>query len=227
MASMVVERLAEGLWRWTAPHPEWREGEDWDRVVGSVYLEAPGAVVLFDPLVPAGSDGERFWRALDRDVDRLARPVAVLLTCRWHVRSAGAVRDRYEARVWAPSPEGAGFAGVVTDAVGDGEWPVEGVQAFLTGMPGPEDEAVYWVPGHRAIVPGDVLLGGGRAGVRLAPPAWYSDGAAERAWYESGLRPSLGRLVALDPDMVLVAHGNPVTRGGALALAAALEVDGS
>ena len=75
---MQVERLAEGLWRWTALHPEWQPGDDWEREVGCVYAEAPDAVLLIDPLIPA-DDEEGFWKALDRDVERLGRPVAVLL----------------------------------------------------------------------------------------------------------------------------------------------------
>jgi hypothetical protein len=51
-----VTRLADGLWRWTALHPDWtpEEGglDGWEQEVSSLYLEAPDAVVLIDPLVP-------------------------------------------------------------------------------------------------------------------------------------------------------------------------------
>ena len=45
-------------------------------MVASVYAEFAEAVVLIDPLVPASGSPtrERFWRALGRDVARLARP---------------------------------------------------------------------------------------------------------------------------------------------------------
>ena len=215
-----MQRLAEGLWRWTAPHPDWREGADWDRTVGSVYCETPEAVVLIDPLVPAGGgDRDRFWGALDRDVSRLGRPVAVLLTCRWHVRSAGDVRDRYSAAVWAPSADGEGLEGVVSDVLEDERWPVDGVQAFLTG--GPSEEAVYWIPEHRAVIPGDVLLGDGD-GVRLAPAEWYSASQPERDWFQTDLVPSLHRLAQRDPALLLPAHGDPVTAGATAALQGAL-----
>jgi hypothetical protein len=58
-----LAQLAPGLWRWD----------------GSIYYEAPSAVVLIDPVVPAGEE-ERFFRALDRDVERLGLPVLVVLT---------------------------------------------------------------------------------------------------------------------------------------------------
>jgi hypothetical protein len=79
-----VQRLADGLWRWTAPE------------VGCVYYEAPAAVVLFDPLVPAGVE-EEFLAHLDRDVERLGRPVSILLTDARHERSAPFLRERYRA----------------------------------------------------------------------------------------------------------------------------------
>jgi hypothetical protein len=79
-----VERLADGLWRWTSAG------------AGSVYYEAPDAVVLFDPLLPAGEE-EKFLAYLDRDVERLGLPVSILLTDPRHERSAPLLRARYEA----------------------------------------------------------------------------------------------------------------------------------
>ncbi len=225
MERMRVRRLAEGLWRWTAPHPEWREGAGWDRTVGSVYCETTGAVVLIDPLIPGdGADRERFWDALDRDVERLRVPVVVLLTCRWHARGAEAVRRRYDATVWAPPKAVEGIEDLRGALVlAGGSRPVAGVEAHLTGLPSPSgDEAVFWLSEHRALVPGDVLLGDGAGGVRLAPPEWYSDSPAERHWYGEALVPALSPLAMRDPSMLLVSHGEPVLEGAPTALRAAL-----
>ena len=82
---MEVEQLRPGLWRWTAIHPEWQEGDDWEQEVSSVYYEAPGTTVLFDPLVPL--EREQFFEALDRDVERRGLPVSILLTVPWHERA--------------------------------------------------------------------------------------------------------------------------------------------
>ncbi len=81
---MDVERLADGLWRWTTAE------------AGCVYYEAPDAVVLFDPLLPAGEE-EEFFVHLDRDVERLGLPVSILLTAARHERSAPILRERYGA----------------------------------------------------------------------------------------------------------------------------------
>ncbi len=81
---MDVERLTDGLWRWGSPE------------AGSVYYEAPDAVVLFDPLLPPGEE-EKFLEYLDRDVERLGLPVSILLTAERHERSAPILRERYGA----------------------------------------------------------------------------------------------------------------------------------
>jgi glyoxylase-like metal-dependent hydrolase (beta-lactamase superfamily II) len=146
---MDVEQLRPGLWRWTAPHPEWKDGDDWGQEVGSAYYEAPGATVLFDPLVPP--ERERFLAALDRDVERRGLPVAILLTVPWHERSAAELTGRYAA----------------TDAVPDGVEPFAVREA---------DETIWWLPEHGALVVGDVLLGTADGRVRVCPDSWLPTG---------------------------------------------------
>ena len=143
---MTVVQVAPGLWRWTAPHPDWVEDDDWPREVGCIYYEAPDAIVLIDPLVPP--ERERFFAALDADVARLGLPVKILLTVSWHDRSAAELIDRYEARRGAPP------GGVV-------EFPIPEV-----------DETVYWIPQHLAVVVGDTLLGDEQEGLGLSPESW-------------------------------------------------------
>jgi hypothetical protein len=94
-----VERLADGLWRWTTTDVV-AEGCPPGRAAASVYLETPDGVLLFDPAVPAdgSADGTRFWRALDADVARLDRPVVVLLTRPRHARATAAILGRYAER---------------------------------------------------------------------------------------------------------------------------------
>jgi glyoxylase-like metal-dependent hydrolase (beta-lactamase superfamily II) len=186
-----VHEIAEGLWRWTAPHPEWTPEQDWDRDVGCVYYEAPDAVCLIDPLVPA-ADADRFWRALDGDVERAGKPVAVVVTVHWHRRSSDEVAARYGARREPP-------AGVE-------RWMIERA-----------DEEVFWLPAHRALVVGDVLLGSD-GGLRVCPVSWLGD----EPDYPPGFLPSLRRLLELPIERVLVSHGEPVLASGREALARAL-----
>jgi len=197
-----VEQIAEGLWRWTARHPEWTPDADWPPDVGCVYYEGPDAVVLVDPLVPPEVDErERFLTALDRDVGRAGRPLAIVLTVHWHERSAHELAGRFGAAVWT---RGAG-----TDAP-------SGVEVVPANA---EDEVLAWIPEHRALIAGDVLLGDDSGGLRLCPPSWLPDGV-EHADLRAALRPVL----ELPVESVLVSHGDPVRSGAPRALATALEV---
>src|SRR4029077_16363317 len=113
---MDVLEIAPGLWRWTGFEEEWKED------VGCVYVETDDGVVLIDPLVPS-EDTAKFWKALDRDVKRQKGPVHVLITVFWHGRSASAMRERYDARIWAPTAGKAAIArrtGGVTDTFAPG-----------------------------------------------------------------------------------------------------------
>jgi glyoxylase-like metal-dependent hydrolase (beta-lactamase superfamily II) len=200
---MEVERLDDGLWRWTASHPAWTPDDDWGPVVGCVYHETPDGVVLVDPLVPGSeSEQERFFRALDADVARRELPVVTLTTCRWHVRSAAVIAARYDARTIGPDE-----AATATLPVGVRAVPVPAA-----------DEVVWWLEAARTLVPGDTLLGDGDGGLRVCPASWLDDGGPVAILVEE-LRP----LLALPVERVLVSHGDPVRSDGQAALARALD----
>lgn len=208
---MQVSQLAPGLWRWTGWHEEWQDE------VGCVYLETGQDVCLFDPLLPP-EEPERFWKALDRDVERAGGDVHVLVTVRFHARSAREIVARYGARLWAPSRGRAAVerrVGPVTNPFRPGDPLPGGVEAFGTGK---GSEVVYWIPEHRALVAGDVLLGDGSGGVRLCPKSWLPSGIGHPE-----LRLALQPLLELDVQRLIVSHGEPVLTGGRAALRAALE----
>ena len=212
-----MQELRPGLWRWTARHPDWTPAEGgpggWEQDVACLYYEAPDAVVVIDPLVPEGPDGDRFWRALDRDVDRAARPVAVLLTVFWHERSAGEVVARYPAAtLWANRLALGRIEAEVTSPFDPGDALPAGVRALRADR---WDEVVYWLPEPRALVAGDILIGAGAGEVRLCSPTWLPAGAEPR----NALRP----LLDLPIELLLVSHGEPVLEDGRAALARVLE----
>jgi hypothetical protein len=91
---MDVERLADGLWRWSVEPGRW-----------SVYAETAEAILLVDPLLPEeGSVDElRFFAALDRDVTSSALPVFVVETSAGRGRDADRIHARYR-----PSGDDAG-----------------------------------------------------------------------------------------------------------------------
>ena len=201
---MEVQELRPGLWRWTASHPEWDHAEHWGPDVGSVYAELPGSIVVVDPLVPADeTEEQRFWSALDRDVERSGLPLHVLLTVHWHERRVAAVLDRYPATLWRPEEKGDLPAGVHAETVQGSDWM----------------EALFFLEPHRALVAGDLLIG--RDGGIELPVDWFPKD--EREWAETELKPDLQRrLAALPIELVLVSHGEPVLQDGAAALEQAL-----
>ncbi len=209
---MQVDRFAEGLWRWATDY------EDWGAEVGCVYYEASDAIVLIDPLVPnAGPEATRFWEALDRDVQRAASPVHVLITVFWHARSAGEIARRYDGRLHAPTRARATIerrTGFVSDVFRPGDTLPGGIQAYASGR---ATEVVYWIPAHRTLVPGDVILGSDSGGLVLCPQSWLPSGLNR-----SRLATALEPLLELPIERVLVSHGEPVTANASAVLAQAL-----
>jgi glyoxylase-like metal-dependent hydrolase (beta-lactamase superfamily II) len=200
---MDVRELRPGLWRWTAAHPEWEHAEHWGPEVGSVYAELPDALVMVDPLVPQDEE-DRFWEALDRDVERVGKPVHVLLTVHWHERSVAAVLDRYKATLWRPEEKGELPAGVHAEVVKGSDWV----------------EALFFLEPHRALIAGDLLIGKAGGGIEL-PVGWFPKG--EQGWAQQELKPELRkRLAELPVELVVVSHGEPVLEDGAAALERAL-----
>lgn len=207
---MRVTDLGDGLRRWTGWHEEWKQE------VGSVSLESPDGLLLFDPLVPPG-DEKPFLASFDRDIARAGGRVHVLITVFWHARHARELLGRHGGRLWAPARGRAPVArraGEVTDVFRPGDPLPGGVVALASAR---ANEVVYHLPGPRALVAGDVILGAPGGGLRLCPESWLPTGTGHER-----LRESLRPLLELDVERVLVSHGEPVLTGGGEALRALL-----
>src|SRR5664280_2809446 len=146
---MQPQEICPGLLRWTAPHPDWRPGapggspDDWDQMVGSVLYDMPDVVVLIDPLLPS-EDRAGFLGWLDQRV--AGRAVTILTTIRWHSRDREELAERYRANssmAWNRVPAG-----------------VEPRPLLGAG------ETLFWLPGARALIAGDRILGAGEGELR-------------------------------------------------------------
>jgi hypothetical protein len=188
-------RLADGLWRWTAPHPDWESWPNHEREareVGCVYYEARDASVLLDPLVPAGEE-EAFFRHLDADVERRGLPVVVLLTAEWHRRSADELAARYDARIDGALPEGID------------ELAIEGAD---------ERQVAYFIRPHAALVVAEIF------GVDVDGELYVAPSPALARPEE--LETSLQRIMKLPIERLLVSHGEPVFEDAKAQMAEAL-----
>ena len=189
---MEVTELRPRLWRWTAAHPAWRPGVEWPPEVACLYYETREAILLIDPLVPH-DEADRFWRALDRDVERAGVPVLVTLTAPWHARSSEEIVRRYDARM----------------ALATHLPHVEVIQV----PPVEEGQVALFLKEHGALVTAEILADLG-SGLTVCPsPALRETDL---------LAPFLRRVVGLPVELIVPAHGPPVLERAREVLAAAV-----
>jgi len=208
-----MRELADGLWWWTARHPEWHPRGFGD-VVGSYALVHAEGTWLVDPLLPP--DDAEVLTALDGIV---RPPVAVLVTIPYHVRSAAPLAERYDGEIWGhPAILRRGLDPARVREIRPGAAMPGGAVAFPIGNPR-RYEAPVLLPSHRALATGDSLVvadGALRVWLQTTPKP------STTTWYRSKLRPTLEPLLDLDIERVLVTHGDPVLHDARRALAAAV-----
>jgi hypothetical protein len=198
---VTLQEIQPGLFRWTAPHPEWDpdaqpgSSGDWDERVGSVLYELPAIVVMIDPLLPSDRR-EDFLGWLDARV--ASRPVTILTTIRWHRRDREQLAERFKGnskQAWNVIPPGVHPR------------PLQGA-----------GETLFWLPDVLTLVAGDRLVGSADGGLSVCPQSWLGEVRVNRPELAGLLRP----LLELPIERVLVSHGGPVLHGGRAALARAI-----
>ena len=195
-----MREIAPGLWHWTAMHP--RIGHE----VSSYYLLAER--VAIDPLLPA--EGTAWFLERDAPVQH------VVLTNRHHDRDAWKLREAFGCEVHCVREgvhELAGRGPVTPFEFGD-RLP-GGIASYEVDAICP-DECALHIPAHRALAVADgVVRWPGVEGLSFVPDSLMDDPEATKA----GLRYAYRRLLTLDFDLLLLAHGAPVTSDGKRALA--------
>jgi hypothetical protein len=215
--SSTPEQIADGLWRWTARHPEWHPGE-FGREVASFAAAANGELLLIDPLLPSEQ-----LPVLDLIDDQLQSRLAILITIPYHVRSSEELwrryRDRADCKIWGH----AACAKRLGDRAGFREIELgvplpTGVSAHAIGRPRRQETPLY-IPSQRALAFGDAVV---EVGGELR--VWSTGKVDDRRarWYRDRFNPTLEPLLELDFDRVLVTHGRPVLADGHAQLRAAL-----
>lgn len=198
--------VAPGLWHWTARR------ESIGAAVSSYYLESER--VLIDPMIPP--EGLEWF-------DARGAPEHAVLSNRHH--------DRDAWRLY-------GAFGCVVHCIRNGLYELEGrgpVEAFEFGdeLAGgivvhevdaicPDETALY-IPRHRALACADGVVRWG-AGDRLQfVPDYLMDDPEDT---KRELLAAYRRLLALDFDLLLLAHGEPVVGGAHDALSAFVDTAG-
>ena len=183
-----MNEVAPGIWHWSARHE--RIGVD----VSSYYLEAER--VAIDPMLPAEGVG---W------FQQHSVPEHILLTNRHHDRHAWELQ---------------GALGSTVHCVRNGLYELEGrgpVEAFDFGdeLPGGltayevggicPDETALHIPAHRALACADGVMHYGEQ-LTFVPDQYMDDPEQTKR----ALREAYSRLLDLDFDLLLLAHGTPV-----------------
>ena len=139
--------------------------------------------MLVDPLIPTeDAERRRFLDALDRDVERRGRQVAILVTCVWHARSSRSSRND-TAGGWSTRASSCLPAGVVV-------------------VPAPAaEEVVYWLARRGRSSPATSCSG------RRGSPCPRIVARLRRR--SRAARSDLAPLLDLPVERVLTAHGPP------------------
>jgi len=191
--SVEIRDVADGLWLWRQPHPDWSEGADWEPEVSSFAVRAGGLGILLDPLAPPPGTSAALWARLED----LAPEVVVVLKPD-HVRDVDLFVRWYGARALGPRLFWADdMPRTALEPVLPGDELPGGLRALDDGRNA--QETPLYLPEHRALVFADGLTApGGELRVWNTP------------WHRERVLPALRALLELPFERVLVAHGEPV-----------------
>jgi hypothetical protein len=220
-----MQKLTDGLWRWTARHPEWHPGE-FGAEVACFAARADGAdgdvLLLIDPLLP--EEEAAAGAVLDTLDGALAKRVAILITIPYHVRSSEELWRRYgnDAETTIHGHRAAAKRLEDKSAFREIEPGVPlpgGVTAHAVGKPRRYEMPLH-LPSHDALVFGDAVVEVG-GDLRV----WATDrvDAKVERFYRDRFNPTLEPLLELPFDAVLPTHGQPLLKGGKRSLREALK----
>lgn len=223
-----MEQLAEGVHRWSTPHPEYRTKVE---RVHSYALIDQDMLALVDPLLPGGDDpdGEALLARLDELALEAAR-VEILVTIPYHARSAEPLYHRYaprlDTRIWGHESVRKRFEDpntpleVIPRSEVGGAVRIAGSKAlaFPIGKPR-RSEYPFYFPNHHALVFGDAVVGT-KDGLRV----WRQSSAGPQ-WHREVFVPTLRPILHHKIDMVLVTHGPSVLQDGRRAFEECLAAD--
>ena len=192
-----MKEIGPGIHHWTAVHPNIRIE------VSSYYVEP--AATLVDPLLP--EEGIAWFRS------RRA-PERIVLTNRHHYRQSDEFRAEFGCPVLASEPGLHEFAdGREVEGFAFGDELAEGITAHEVDAICPDETALHIELGDGFLAVADGVVN--YDGLRFVPDNLIGD---DPEAVKEGLRSSYRRLLGLDFDGLMCAHGDPIPSGGKEAL---------
>jgi hypothetical protein len=194
-----MNEILPGLLHWTAVHPRIQIE------VSSYYLR--DARVLIDPLLPAeGLEGFR----------EHGSPEHVLLTNRHHYRHSAEFEGAFGCVVWCNAEGMHEFrAGEKVRPFSPGDPLPGGIEAHAVGAICPDETALRIPVAEGALCVADGVVRDGDGPLVFVPDSLLGD---DPAGVKRDLKVSYGRLLDLDFEHLLLAHGQPWIGGGKRAL---------
>jgi hypothetical protein len=194
-----IREVLPGIHHWSRIHPKTRT------VVSSYYVEAAG--VLIDPLVPR--EGLE-WFAGRRP------PEQAVMTIRHHLRDCERFAEAFGCELRC---HGAGMhefsGGPEVRPFAFGAELAPGIVALEVDAISPEETALHIRHGGGALALGDGLVRAGGGTLRFVPDFLIGD---DPPAVKRELVAAFERLLDLDFDALLFAHGDPLATGGKAAL---------
>jgi hypothetical protein len=198
-----MREIRPGLLHWTARHP--KHGME-----VSSYEHVPARAVI-DPLVPR--------EGLDAVAARGA-PEVVLLTSRNHYRHSDRFAERFGCAVFCHR------SGLYEFTNGEAVEPFDFGDELAPGIVAQEvaslssDETAFYIADVNAVSIADGVVRDGDGPLQLVPDRMMGD---DPAGVRAGLLAAFRRLLELDFDTLLLAHGDPLVGDGKEALARFVE----
>lgn len=202
-----MREILPGLFHWTAVHPKIRIP------VSSYYVLEPG--VLIDPLLPEeGLDWFRARRA----------PEHVILTNRHHYRHSDRFASAFDCEVLCPEAGLHEFSkGEAVRGFSPGRTLPGGIESHPVGALCPDESALRIPAAEGALAVADGVVRDGEGPLSFVPDSLIAETAEEVPRVKQGLKESYARLLDLEWDHLLPAHGAPWIGGAREALRAFVE----
>jgi hypothetical protein len=202
-----MNEIVPGVWHWSRIHP------NHGRLVSSYFVAATG--LLIDPMVP------------DEGLDAVAEaagaePRRIALSCRHHRRDSAEFAARYDLEVLC-NEEGLHEFEDDGDLVVRGFAPPARIDERVTALPvgaiSPDETALLVETDESAaLVVADGVMRGDDGELRFVSDSLLGDDPQQ---VKSGLRKAFAEIAGEQEfGALLVAHGEPIVRGGREALAA-------